>query len=200
MVRGLFSLPAEIRLEIYDMCLGGWRPNDGEDFPALASVCHQLREETIPLIIREAPRFQCTFDFLSWASRGSPYHLNLIKVFQCDWIVSAELQRLGGEFDTPQCTDPDTIPISFGQALRAMPNIIDFRLEFYEFPDTLEDLVAFHPGPQERLLARVSATNPNIEHLVLDDHLIYLDCLRGFQNLTSLTSSGYSLSTPEDTL
>jgi hypothetical protein len=75
---GLLTLPVELRLPIYRILLNKYNPHNTKAFLSISLVCHQIRDEILPLIFHDSIYFHSPEKLSKWTSRGDPRLLKLV--------------------------------------------------------------------------------------------------------------------------
>jgi hypothetical protein len=74
----LLALPVELRLPIYRILLNKYNPHHTKTFLSISLVCHQIRDEILPLIFHYSIYFHSPEKLSKWTSRGDPRLLKLV--------------------------------------------------------------------------------------------------------------------------
>jgi hypothetical protein len=74
----LLTLPVELRLPIYRILLNKYNPHNTKTFLNISLVCHQIRDEILPLIFHDSIYFHSPEKLSKWTSRGDPCMLKLV--------------------------------------------------------------------------------------------------------------------------
>ena len=189
----LLGLPLELRREIWRFCC--YLPQDDYDddydpdrtlwvtksldvVPAITTVCRQMREEASPFMPNVVPRFRNPNSYREWASRG-PHQTVFMKELSCTWMSGLCNAEGMTSFE------PEFVTLPKLERLRL---IADGGLSYK------------HREAPQLFLRQASKYIFNLKELDLTTNIITLQCLDGFRSLTSLSWSGYSWSSPQETL
>ena len=207
---GLLGLPLELRLQIYRICFDRWQPHPSDQFSNIASVCHQMRTEAIPFLLQDDHNFNSIEAFVHWTLRGPPHMLPFIKKLFCYWLMDSLLHRASNAADEPLATndqhlEPVTSDINheLERALCSVSKLqrifLDLALASHPFTDVPSSNKGRHED-QETVFRMLSRSCPKLQSLSIKTDIIPTNCLQGFNSLTALCWSGYSSSTPQETL
>lgn len=211
-----FSLPSELRHQIYSICFDKALPHNLQYYQAIASVCRRIRSEALPILLQQTRYFQSLEAFIGWTAKGNVdllRHINNVSLHCTQSSLHPLLTTEASDHSLPttQLEPNDVTPVvSHGgrppqQAIfSSIPNLkhlhlnLDLVLRIHGDDDS-RNYHGQHED-QETLLRLIAIACPKLESLSLSADLIRLTCLHDFQNLRSLNWSGYSLSTPQETL
>lgn len=197
----LLGLPVELRLQIWSMYFDKSLLREKK---WITCVCRTIRYETIPFLLHDELYFPYINSFLAWTSRCGPEVLVHVKDIHCYCMPRKPTSSRSEELEeAPPGEEESRKPLKLldegtvGRALSSVPNLQQLKMDVpwphrYAGPAILRH--------QEDLVRAVAGSSSKLKRLNLITDLIILDCLQGFQNLVELTWSGYSLSSPSETL
>ena len=200
----LLSLPLELRNLIYINCFDGYLPNHR----ALPLVCHQTHAETLPMLLQKPHDLNTFESFVDWVNAGSPRLLPLVTNVFLRGLTKSCLHPLPttqGELVPDIASHSERRLVQ--NSISLLPNLRDLRLTVIHESAPLQHQPHYNPHQnqgwdkaQAALLATIAESCPKLESLTLVTDLIGLECLESFRNLGFLAWSGYSLSSPQETL
>lgn len=211
-----FSLPSELRHQIYSTCFDKGLPHNPQYYQAVASVCRRIRSEALPILLQQARYFQSLEAFIGWTTKGNAdllRHISNVSLHCTQSSLHPLLTTKASDNSSPTTQlEPDdvspVVPHGSRPPQRAIfpsiPNLqhLSLNLSLISRIHGNDDSHNYHGQheDQETLLRLIATACPKLESLSLITDLIHLTCLQDFQNLRSLKWSGYSLSTPQETL
>lgn len=222
----LLSLPVEIRLQVYELLLEPHRTQVYyEATPSIISVCRQIREEAIPIYLSKHYYFTSLTKLIQWTSTGAPHLLQHVRDVSMtvdrgflDELNAEEKPNLQSPPPSPsqqgltfrllkvirrpsdRSATPDDSPagqrmgIEVSRTLHALGNLRIYRVHF----DLSNDMR--FATQHRRFLALLTASCPEIRDFTFSIYTVHLKFLEQFQHLRSFQFSGYSRSSPEETL
>ena len=201
----LLGIALELRLEIYEYCCEPWVAHEDDNFPAITSVCHQSREESLPVAFEKWFHFVDVRSVCQWTIAGSPRLLKLVKNLDCNWCWTNDLQKqtqLTNRREVKQRRQRRFGPANIWPPRHPELHTVKEALSALQGLELLEiELpIGKQDASQEHLLVFLSTSSPHIKTLSTRLQIAHMSCLEAFRNLTALTWSGYSLSTPDETL
>lgn len=223
-----FSLPLELRQQIYSMCVDERLEYKLRTLTALGAVNRQIRLEIVPLILDRDHSFLSVNDLIAWIAKASPPLLQYIKNIHL-YTTAQDLQSLVLDalitnptsdetcYDyTQQIMDwlwtwipgaPDS-PAGYDQQrmiTRSIEAVFSSFPHLHSFWLNTSNCASIRNPSQKGLilndfLLAFAKSTPFLQNLWSFTHLTHLDYLTHLRNLRSLTWTGYSLSSPQDTL
>ncbi|KAG0646342.1 hypothetical protein D0Z07_8423 [Hyphodiscus hymeniophilus] len=147
----ILTLPAELRLRIYEIALDKRIPYHVKTYLSISAVCWQIRAEVLPILLKDDRYLKSLSHLASWASRGSPellkhvssitLHVNIeslssMKSYRTQFVTAQDF----AQSHTPEWWEanytqnfethkpPKLQPLSFRTvAMSAIPKIISSR-------------------------------------------------------------------------
>ncbi len=201
----LLGLPLELRFQIYEICFDtkSHRPQYSSE---IASVCRQTRMEAFPLLFQLSRNFDSIESFVDWTSNGYPHLLLHVKDIFCHWTIHSPLLPVAKTSGMVMQDHSSASPNESELLERALPSYQNLRrlgliLDLVDQTSKIGPSLNDHRyEDQETLLRMISKSCPKIEFISLVTDLMRVEPLQWFRNLVELTWSGYSLSTPQETL
>ena len=182
----LLRLPQELRQQIYKICLDKKVPHKVQFDHAITLVCRQTRLDSISILLKDTLYFCSLERLVQRIARCPPNLLGYVH----DIFLRVDLDS---PFDSEQTSLTYYNPFLSISQLRTL--WLHMNLSHTSILDANQKL-----QKQETFLLAMAVSCPSLESLALDSSQLHLDYLTRLRNLRYLRWTGYSQSTPEETL
>ncbi len=193
------DLPPEIREQVYG---GLFSDASGIDVQILRTS-QQIYVEAQPFLFKRPVTFASQFDFYEWVRISSAHNrkyvqcvrIKLVDVISHEGLPSESIQEYRRNSPSPITRTYEDDLSRFVEALKGVPNVRSLTL----YKNRTGDSDLFRDFHRE-CFAAVAKQFPGLKSLTFYVDQIPLDFLGSFRSLQSLRFTGFSTSSPKDTI